>query len=70
VVVEVVAGLVPEIPEPEFTRRWALTSRQWNDAEDKSGTLAELAGRANGYATLLMVQPDRVNWVRLDWIWL
>ena len=74
VVVEVVAGLIPgNDPDAEFTRRWVLTSQQWQAAEDagKQGeALAELNGRAQGYAAMLMLQPDRLNWVRTDWIWL
>lgn len=74
VIVEVVAGLIPgKDPEPEFTRRWALTSAEWQAAVDagKHGeALAQLNGRAQGYAGMLMLQPDRLNWVRTDWIWL
>lgn len=75
VIVEVVAGIVPQSPDPEFTRRWVLTSEQWQAAADggagkQSEVLAELNGRAQGYAALLMLQPDRLNWVRTDWIWL
>lgn len=72
-VLEVVAGLIPGQPIDEHTRRYAMTSQQWEQAktEGKTGdVLAELVGRANGYATLLMLQPDQFNWVRLDWIWL
>ena len=72
VIVEVVAGLLPgKDPEPEFTRRYAITSQEWQDAGDKrSELLATVNGKAQGYASLLMLQPDRLNWVRLDWIWL
>lgn len=70
VVIEVQAGLITERPLPELTRRWVLTSREWDAATDKSEALAELSGRALGYATLLMLQPDRLNWVRTDWLWL
>jgi hypothetical protein len=74
---EVVAGVIPQRPEPELTRQWAITSAQWRAAEDSEehGTgaailLAEANGKAQGYAAWLMMQPDRVNWVRTDWIWL
>lgn len=69
-VIEVTAGLIPERPEDEFTRRYAMTSRQWDDADNKGVALAELNGRATGYAGSLMLQPDRLNWVRTDWVWL
>lgn len=72
VIVEVVAGLIPGgTPDQAFTRRWALTSAEWEAAGEKqSEALAELNGKAQGYAALLMLQPDRLNWVRTDWIWL
>jgi hypothetical protein len=72
VVVEVVAGLIPgKDPDPEFSRRWVLTSAEWEAAGERQGEkLAELNGRAQGYAGMLMLQPDRLNWVRTDWIWL
>ena len=72
VLVEVVAGVIPEQPEPEFTRQWGITTQQWEEAAggEQSALLADYNGRAMGYAMLLMLQPDRVNWVRTDWIWL
>jgi len=71
VVIEVVAGVIPEQPEDELTRRYSITSEEW-DAEgaNQSQLLAEVNGKAAGYAGLLMLQPDRVNWVRTDWLWL
>ena len=70
VIIEVVAGVVPQHPIPERTRRYVVTSRQWQEAEDQAALLAELNGRANGYAALLMMQPDQFNWVRVGWNWL
>lgn len=71
-IIEVTAGLIPgKDPDPEFTRRYALTSSEWEAAAENTGPmLAELNGRAAGYALLLQLQPDRLNWVRTDWIWL
>jgi hypothetical protein len=72
VLLEVVAGVLPGTPLPEYTRRWAITSAKWRQANDEgeaSELLAEYNGRAQGYAALLMLQPDAVNWVRTDWIW-
>jgi hypothetical protein len=70
VLLEVQAGVIPETPEPELTKRWAITTTEWEESEHQSGLLAERNGQAQGYAQLLMLQPDRVNWVRLDWVWL
>lgn len=72
VIVEVVAGVLPGTPEPEFTRRWTLTTREWElpGATEHSEVLAILNGKAMGYAALLMLQPDRLNWVRTEWLWL
>ena len=73
VIVEVRAGVIPETAEPEHTRRWALNSGTWQaavDAGKQADALAELNGRAQGYAGMLMLQPDRFNWVRTDWLWL
>lgn len=72
-VLEVQAGVVPGHPEPEHTRQYVLTSRQWENAVQDGTTgpvLAELTGRAQGYALLLTLQPDRFNWVRTEWVWL
>jgi len=68
-IVEVTAGVLPGAAEPEMTRRWALTSQDW-EGRGGTETLAEMNGKAMGYACLLMLQPNRVNWVRTDWIWL
>lgn len=32
--------------------------------------LLDVQGKASAYAAWLMVQPDLVNWVRTDWVWL
>lgn len=74
ILLEVVAGVLPGTPEPEFTKQWAITSNEWQAAAEKpdgqSALLAEFNGKAQGYAALLMLQPDRLNWVKTEWIWL
>lgn len=71
VIVEVVAGLLPgKDPDPGYTRRYAITSAEWQESSRQADLLAEVNGKALGYAGLLMLQPDRLNWVRVDWIWL
>jgi hypothetical protein len=73
VIIEVTAGVVPGHPEEEYGRRWALTTKEWEDATgrgEEGQLLAELNGRAQGYAGWLMLQPANLNWVRTDWLWL
>jgi hypothetical protein len=71
--VEVTAGLVPGQAMDEHRRVFALTEPQWSRATDsgtQSEALADVNGRAQAYAGLLMLQPDRVNWVNTHWLWL
>ena len=73
VIIEVTAGVIPGTVEGEYTRRYALSSDEWhaaNGGDSQFQLLAELNGRALGYAGLLMMQPDRLNWVHTDWLWL
>jgi hypothetical protein len=73
VMIEVVAGVVPGKPEPEYTREYVLTSREWyalKSGDAQGAAMAEFVGRATGYATLLQLQPDRLNWVHLTWMWM
>lgn len=68
--IDVVAGVLPGTPMDELTRRYFLSSDDWNaEGADQSALLSEINGRAQGYAALLMLQPDRVNWVKTEWIW-
>lgn len=80
-VIEVTAGLIPGRPEEAFTRRWVITSAEWEQAErdDEAADpehafaqallLAFRAAEADEYARLLR-NPGRFNWVRTDWVWL
>jgi hypothetical protein len=81
VVVEVQAGVMPGEPEPHFTRSWAITTDEWEEAQardaasdDAHAYYAELllmarAAAADEYARLLR-DPARFNWVRTEWLWL
>jgi hypothetical protein len=75
-IVEVTAGVVPGKVEPEYTRLYAITSAQWQEAMNSGATmaasnlLAETNGKAQGYAGYLMLQPDHLNWVDTKWLWL
>lgn len=69
--VDVVAGVLPGTPEPEFTRQWFITSEEWyaDEGKNQAHLLSDLAGKASAWATYLMLQPDRFNWVKSEWIW-
>jgi len=72
VIIEVLAGLKPGKPEDEFTQRIVITSAEWEAAShNKDGQRQLLAARntqASLYASGLMMRPDRLNWVKLEWI--
>jgi hypothetical protein len=67
-ILEVTAGLIPGRPDDAYTKRWAITGQEWADHPEPSHLLAEFNGKAQGYAGLLMLQPDYINWVRTDWV--
>lgn len=68
VVFEVVAGVLPGTPIEEYTKRWAF-SRSELEADEEANAYQEAQAAAEAYAESLRV-PSRLNWVRLDWIWL
>jgi hypothetical protein len=43
VIIEVTAGLIPGTPEDAFTRRWAITSAEWEEAQAKDAELLQQA---------------------------
>ena len=69
--VDVVAGVLPGTPEDNFTRRFWITSADWHAEEgaNQAELLSDLAGKASAWATYCMLQPDRLNWVKLEWVW-
>lgn len=67
---EVTAGLLPGVLEERHTRRFAITS----DEFEKGGLEAMLTcwHQAVAYATwmqLLCAHGREVNWVRIDFLW-
>lgn len=64
---EVTAGLIPGQPMPEFTKRWALTAEE-RRCEHAADIFSWRMIAAMQYA-LLLQNPQRLNWVRLDWVW-
>lgn len=71
VAIEVLAGLIPGKPEPEFTKQWVITSNQWHaaDGAQQRQLMADRIAEAGAYAASMMLRPERFNWVRTDWIW-
>jgi hypothetical protein len=72
-IIEVVAGVIPDDPMPQYTRRWTWTSSDQErlgagDPEAQARSLA-IAGESREYAAWLE-NPRQVNWVRRTWIWL
>lgn len=69
--VDVLVGVAPGTPEPEFSRQWFITSEEWyaNDGADQAHLLSDLAGKASAWATYAMLQPERFNWVKVEWVW-
>ncbi|HEV8364575.1 MAG TPA: hypothetical protein VGQ52_13755 [Gemmatimonadaceae bacterium] len=75
--IEINAGVIPEQPMPEFRRRFELTNQQVYPRPDatpdeKERLLSEWR-RVHGEALMYFLElqnPNRVNWARMDWIWL
>ncbi len=70
--IEVVAGVIPGRVDDFHSRRWVVSSSEWQKAVDdgkESELLAKKSGEAAGYAQLLQLQPDRLNWVSTTWTW-
>jgi hypothetical protein len=59
---EVVAGVIPGQPMAEFTKQW------WLATGDPDERFQELYTEARRYAESL-IDPSRLNWVRLEWVW-
>ncbi len=68
---EVVAGILPGEAEPSHTRRWGLTSEEWNGGLglELFVTREAEAGAYARYLQLLCSTGQEVNWTRVDFIW-
>lgn len=76
ILIEVTAGLIPGTPMPEHTKKFAITSDQWYAQGKYEGNpkgaqleILQVYGFAQEYMRNLM-NPQALNWVRLDWIYL
>jgi len=73
VLVSVRAGVMPGVADETYTRAYELSGQRWEAAVEGGQhdvLLAELNGRAQGYAGLLMLSPEKVNWVQVEWMWM
>jgi hypothetical protein len=74
-------GIIPGVEVPKYTRRWEMTSDIW-EAEnamseeefkaahpDGKSTFWKQREEAYAYAASLS-NPNALNWVRVDWIWI
>ena len=62
--ISVQAGIVLGDPRSEFTRTWNFTQEDLNNPP----TYIDKTGAAMNYAMSLQ-NPEKVNWVKLEWIW-
>ena len=70
--IDVAAGLIPGNSMDEHFRQWFITSDEWHAAKDgeaQARLLADMNGKAMAWAMYLMLQPDRLNWVKTEWVW-
>lgn len=67
VLLEVVAGIIPNQPMPEYTKQFAITEEQW--ADPTGIETMKVYGLVQEYMRN-MWNPKAVNWVRCDWIYL
>jgi hypothetical protein len=76
ILIEVVAGVIPNAPMPEYTKKFAISSDAWyaqgkyeGKPEEAKIEVLTAYGLATEYMRSLM-NPRSVNWVRLDCIYL
>jgi len=62
--IQVTAGVIPGITNPELTRTWMFTQEHL----DKPPDYIDRSGAAMNYAMSLQ-NPAQNNWVKMDWIW-
>ena len=59
---EVVAGILPGVSMVEHSRQWVLSGELQRDE-------LEAAYQAAVEYAEHLVNPTRVNWVKLEWVW-
>lgn len=67
--IDVLAGVLPGTPMDEFSKRFWLTSDDWDGGSEKGQeAFAKMVQEAQQYMLTLM-NPAQVNWVRFEWVW-
>ena len=68
----VTAGVVPGELIPDYTRQWFYTSADYEGdiakPQDEQTTFTAYMTAAHGYAQAI-TDPRRLNWVKVEWIW-
>ena len=76
ILIEVVAGVIPGQPMPEYTKQFVITSDAWyaqGEYENKPDAARQEILQIYGYAQEYMrdlMNPKILNWVKLEWIYL
>lgn len=68
---EVTAGILLGTVDTQHTRRWSLTSSEWDDGRGYELFLAReaAAGAYARYLQELCCMGKEVNWVSIDFVW-
>lgn len=69
---EVTAGLIPGQTDHKHTKRFGLTSEEWQDPTKGMALMLDRWHQAVAYVTylqLLCVNGHEVNWARIDFVW-
>lgn len=76
IIIEVVAGVIPQNIMPEHTRRFVITSDVWyaqgayeGKEQEAREEILKTFGYANEYMRSLW-NPEHLNWVQMNWLYL
>ncbi len=64
---EVVAGVIPGLPQRELTKRFVLNQAEW-ESQESTRIFAERMNEVYEY-TRSLNNPAQLNWVNVSWIW-
>lgn len=75
IIIEVVAGVIPNKPQEEHTKRFIIFSDEWyaqGEFEGKEKEAKDAVMKAYGHAQEYMRtlwNPSTANWVQCNWIY-